>query len=64
MGMVERCLLVFFTTVALRVFAKVLIRQVDTEAAYSKPNGYVETRDLKNQIKARIHDLHTMSRIW
>lgn len=49
---------------ALRVFAKVLIRKVNTKAAYSKRNDYFETWDLKNQVKARIQDLHTMLRIW
>lgn len=49
---------------ALRVSAKVLIRKVDSEAGYSKGNDYVETRDLKNQVQARIQDLHTTLRIW
>lgn len=53
----------FFTTVALRVSAKVLIWKMGTKANYSKCNNYFQTWDLKNQVQAGIQDFHTMVRI-
>lgn len=55
-GCLERC----FTTVALRVSAKVLIWKVGTESNYSECNDDLQAWDLINQVEARIQDLHTI----
>lgn len=46
------------TTVALCVIAKVFKWKADTKAIYSESNDDIKTRNLKNQVKARVQDFN------